>query len=333
MSVYQQIIDSIRIAEHIVITAHQSPDGDSIGSSLGLYRFIQKLGKQVVVCHPDQSPSNFNWLSDINDIIIFNKSPSVVIEKIKNADLLICLDYNKFSRTGVKMQRILEQFNKKTILIDHHIDPTINADLILNESDCCSTSQLIYQTIKKSNQHTLLNAHIVEPLYMGIVTDTGSFRYDTVSAQTHKIVAQMLELGIVHHKIHDKIFNNTSINQLNLWGHATTKKLKLTHNKKIAIIWLSKRELNRFKYQQGDLEGLVNIGLSINGVKVSVLLSQQDNKVRLSFRGSEGWSVNQIASEQFNGGGHKFAAGGTSTQSLQETLNTLEQQIPKYFLL
>jgi len=331
MSIYQQIVDCIVASERIIITAHQSPDGDSVGSSLGMARFIQKLGKKVIVCHPDLSPSNFHWLSDINDIIIFTKNSAVANVHLKVADLLICLDYNDFSRTGAYMQGYLEQFDKKKILIDHHLHPKINADISLSDPTCCSTSQLVYDTIRNSDKHSLLDSHIVEPLYMGIVTDTGSFRFESVNSRTHKIVAEMLDLGLVHHKIHENTFNNNSLNQLRLWGYATTNKLKLVHAKKVAIIWLNGRELSRYHYQRGDTEGLVNLGLSIAGVKVAILLLQQGNTVRISFRGSEGCIVNTIASEQFNGGGHKFAAGGSSKTSLNKTLKKIERLIPKYF--
>jgi len=333
MGIYQQIIDCILASKSIVITAHQSPDGDSIGSSLGLYRFIQKLGKEVVVCHPDHAPASYNWLIDTGDIFVFDRNPTQVTQLILDADLLFCLDYNNFSRVGQAMQEVVERFDKTVILIDHHLHPTIAGDLCLSDPSSCSTAQLVYQVIRNSNKHELLDASVAEPLYMGIVTDTGSFRYDSVQAETHRIVAEILELGVKHHKIHENIFDNNSLNQLRLWGYAITTKLTLVHQNTVAVIGLSRLDLSRFQYQKGDTEGLVNWALSIAGVKMAVLLSEQDKKIRLSFRSVDDWPVNIIAKEQFNGGGHQFAAGGTSTQSLQETIAKLERQIPHYFPL
>jgi len=330
---YQKIIQCMLDSDRIVITGHQSPDGDSIGSSLGLYRFLKKLGKEVTICHPDSIPSVFLWLEDIDQVIFCENKPLVVQEKIEQADLLICLDYNSFSRVGEKMQSMLEQFNQQIILIDHHINPTICANLSLCDPTCCSTSQLIYEVIRYSDQKSVLDAYIVSPLYMGMVTDTGSFRYDSVSAKTHLYVSEMLELGVKHHVIHERIFDNTTIDKLNLWAYATSEKLQIVYHKKIALISLTKKELNRFNFQRGDTEGLVNLVLSIYGIKVAVLLTEQHKTIRLSFRSKEDWMVNELAREHFSGGGHKFASGGISLLSMNDTIRHLKQQFTTYFPL
>lgn len=331
MSIYQQIVTAIEHAGKIVITAHKSPDGDSIGSSLGMYRFIKKLGKEVTVCHPDKAPSFFNWLEDLKDILIFDEAPAEVTDKISEADLLICLDYNNFSRVGEGMQAMLEQFNGKIVLIDHHLYPAPVTDLMLSRTEACSTSQLVYEVIKNSNRSSLLDANIATPLYLGIVTDTGSFRFESVEPETHRIVAEMLELGVVHNKVHENTFDNNTVDRLKLRGYATSEKLELIHHDKIAIISLTLDELNRFNYQKGDTEGLVNIALSIEGVKAAIMLTEQDGIVRLSFRGKDEYEVNIIAAEQFGGGGHKFAAGGSSALPLEETITVLKEKIPAYF--
>lgn len=331
MNIHQQIVNAIIAADNIVITAHKSPDGDSIGSSLGLYRFIQKLGKQVSICHPDKAPSFFNWLNDVNDIIVFEEHPDQVSQKIKESDLLICLDYNDFSRVGEEMKGVLETFEGKIILIDHHLYPTPIADILLSETEVCSTCQLVYEVIKNSDKANLLDAHIATPLYLGILTDTGSFRFPSVEPRTHRIIAEMLELGVTHNKIHENTFDNNTLDRLKLRGYATSEKLELVHHNKIAIIVLTSKELNRFNYQKGDTEGLVNVALSIEGVKAAVLLTEQEKQVRMSFRGKDDYEVNKIAADHFSGGGHKYAAGGVSSLSLEETLNKLKEAIPNYF--
>lgn len=327
----QQIIDAILAANKIVITSHKSPDGDSIGSSLGMYRFIQKLNKDVSVCHPDKAPSFFQWLEDLQSILVFEKDEEKVRTKFDEADLLICLDFNNTSRVGNAMQPLLDNFSKKCILIDHHLYPDAITDLMISKPEVCSTSQLVYELLSHSNQKQLLDAHICTPLYLGIVTDTGSFRFDSVTSETHRIIAQMLDLGVIHNKIHEQTFDNTSVNQLKLRGYATSEKLEIVNDGKVAIISLSAEELRRFHYQKGDTEGLVNVALSIQGVKAAVMLTEQEDSVRMSFRGKEDYEVNIIASECFNGGGHKYAAGGSSKLSLAETITKLKELVPLYF--
>ncbi|MBC9813228.1 bifunctional oligoribonuclease/PAP phosphatase NrnA [Crocinitomicaceae bacterium CZZ-1] len=331
MTIYQQIADTIAAANNIVITAHKSPDGDSVGSSIGLYRFIQKLQKNVSICHPDKAPSFLHWLEDLNDILVFEEDPEAVEQKVHDADLLICLDYNDFSRVGKDMQNVLEHYTGKIILIDHHLHPAPITDLMLSDTTVCSTCQLVYEVIRQSDKAKLLDAHIATPLYLGIVTDTGSFRFPSVEPRTHQIVAEMLELGVVHYKVHENTFDNNTVDKLKLRGYATSEKLEIIHNNRIAIIALSQEELNRFNYQKGDTEGLVNVALSIDGVKAAVLLTEQNDQIRMSFRGKDDYEVNIIAAEQFGGGGHKYAAGGSSTRSLEDTIEQLKQEIPTYF--
>lgn len=331
MSIHQEIINAIDTAKKIVITAHKSPDGDSIGSSLGLYRFLKKIEKEATICHPDKAPDFFDWMTDLKDIIIYEEDPEAVSKIVSEADLLFCLDYNHFSRVGHDMQSVLEKFSGNIILIDHHLNPAIDSFLTLSDTTVCSTSQLIYDTISYSNKRDMLDAHIATPLYLGIVTDTGSFRFPSVQPRTHQIAAEMLGMGVLHYKVHEHTFDNNSISRMKLNGYATSEKLELIHNNSIAIISLSMEELNRFNYKKGDTEGLVNMALSVKGIKAAVLLTEKEDQIRMSFRGKEDFEVNLIASEQFNGGGHKYAAGGISDSTLDETLSKLKALIPNYF--
>lgn len=331
MSIYQEIIDAVNNATNIVITSHKSPDGDSIGSSLGWSRFIQKMGKNVTVCHPDKAATSFNWLDDLKDILLFETHPEEVNKAVQNADLLFCLDYNHLSRVGNEMQQVLENFKGKKILIDHHLSPSIDAIISLSDTNVCSTSQLIFDVIDYSNKEHLLDAQIATPLYLGIVTDSGSFRFPSVQPRTHQIASKMLQLGVEHYKVHENTFDNNSIDRMKLNGFAISEKLEIVHNNKIAIVSLSLEELERFNYQKGDTEGLVNTALSINGIKAAVLITEQQEQIRMSFRSKGDYVVNIIAGEQFNGGGHMYAAGGSSNISLKETLDKLKTVIPNYF--
>lgn len=328
---FQQIIDKIKQANSIVITSHRSPDGDSIGSSLGLYQFIQKLNKQVTICHPDKAPSFLLWLEDIEDIHTLEEDVETVKKLISKADLIFSLDYNALNRVGDEMQSLLENATAEFIMIDHHLHPADFASITLSEPEICSTSQLVYEVIAHSSEAHLLDAKVATPLYLGILTDTGSFRYPSVSFRTHEILAEMLKMGVVHFKIHENTFDQNTVNRLRLRGFATSEKLEILHNGKIAMISLLEDELNRFHYEKGDTEGLVNVALSIEGVKAAAFFAEKDGKVKISFRSKGEYEVNVLANENFEGGGHKYAAGGISDLSMNETIAKFKSLIPSYF--
>ena len=328
---YQQIIDKIKGAHSIVITSHKSPDGDSIGSSLGLFQFIQKLNKQVTICHPDKAPSFLLWMEDIEAIHTLEENPETVKQLVEKADLIFSLDYNSLSRVGEEMQALLETASADFIMIDHHLHPDDFAAICVSKPEICSTSQLIFEVIAHSSEANLLDARIATPLYLGIVTDTGSFRYPSVDARTHEIIAEMLKLGVVHYKIHENTFDQNSVNRLRLRGFATSEKLEILHHGKVAMISLTEEELNRFEFQKGDTEGLVNIALSIEGVKAAAFFAEKEGKIKISFRSKGDYEVNVLSNENFNGGGHKYAAGGISELPMNDTIEKFKSLIPNYF--
>ncbi len=330
MNIYQKIIAEIKTAEKIVITAHKSPDGDSIGSSLGLKRAIEKAGKIVNVCHPDKAPSLFSFLGDANEILNWDENEEQIKELITDADIIFALDYNDFNRMGEQMGAFTAEFASKTILIDHHLFPKDNVRILLSDTNCCSTAQLIFDVLEFGAPEWI-DISVEEPLYLGIMTDTGSFRFPSVQQRTHEILGRMIGDGLEHYKIHEAIFDSNTLDRLKLKGFATSEKLELVHDNKIAIISLSEEELKRFKYQKGDTEGLVNLALSIQGVSAAVFLYELDGKIKMSFRGKGDYEVNKIANDHFQGGGHKYAAGGISFTSIKETIEKIKEEIPRYF--
>lgn len=332
MNIYQSIIAAVEKANNIVITAHKSPDGDSIGSSLGLKRALDKMGKTVHVCHPDKAPKVFQFLNDASEILNWDEQAEDIKKKVQNADLIFALDYNDFSRMGEDMGEFIEQFAPKTILIDHHLYPKEGVQLLLSDTNCCSTAQLVFDVLDFGAPH-LIDSFVEEPLYLGIMTDTGSFRFPSVQERTHQILGRMIADGLQHYKIHEAIFDSNTLDRLKLRGYATSEKLTLLHNDTIAMIHLSTEELDRFHYQKGDTEGLVNLALSIDGVKAAVFLYEYEGKVKMSFRGKGDYEVNTIASDHFQGGGHKYAAGGISFIGLDETVAKIKAEIPNYFAL
>ncbi len=331
MNIYKQIEAEILNASHIVITAHKSADGDSIGSSLGLLHFIEKLGKKATICHPDKAPDFLHWL-DTTSIVLMEETPELVKEHMQKADLIFCLDYNATNRVGPEMQVLLENATCKKIMIDHHLNPEDFPTITVSKTAVCSTSQLIVELIEQSGHLELLDQKIGTPLYLGILTDTGSFRFNSVQPRTHEILAKLLASGVEHHLIHEKLSDNNTESRLRLQGYAMSQKLEILYNYNVAIISLSKEELAKYNYKKGDTDSLANLVLSIKGMKAAIVFTERDGIMKISFRSKgEENPVNVLAKEHFNGGGHANASGGMSDLTVAETLDKLKGLIPQYF--
>jgi len=331
MNIYKEIEAEILAATHIVITAHKSADGDSIGSSLGLLHFIEKLGKKIFVCHPDKAPDFLYWL-DTTPIILMEENPEEVTAQMKKADLIFCLDYNATSRLGPDMQALLEEATCKKIMIDHHLNPEEFPTLMVSETTASSTAQLIFDLIEQSGHLDLLDEKIGTPLYVGILTDTGSFRFNSVKPHTFEVLAKLLTAGVAHHIIHEKLNDTNTESRLRLQGYAMSEKLEILYDQNVAIISLSKEELAKYNYQKGDTDSLANLILSIKGMKAAIVFKENDGIIKISFRSKgEENPVNILAKTHFNGGGHANASGGMSDLSVTETLEKLKELIPQYF--
>lgn len=331
MNIYKEIEAAIQTANHIVITAHKSADGDSVGSSLGLLHFIEKLGKKAVICHPDKAPDFLYWL-DTTAIVLMEENPEEVTAQMKKADLIFCLDYNAINRVGPDMQVLLEAATCKKIMIDHHLNPEDFSTLTVSETTASSTAQLIVDLIEQSGHLALLDEKIGTPLYLGILTDTGGFKFNSVKPQTHEVLAKLLAAGVEHHLVHEKLNDTNTESRLRLQGYAMSEKLEILYNHHVAIIALSKEELAKYHYKKGDTDGLANLVLSIKGMKAAIVFTERDGIMKISFRskGAEN-PVNILAREHFNGGGHANAAGGMSDLTVGETLEKLKKLIPLYF--
>ncbi|KYG71541.1 DHH family phosphoesterase [Roseivirga echinicomitans] len=331
MNIYQQIEAEIKAASNIVITSHKSADGDSIGSSLGLLRFIQKLGKTARVCHPDPAPNFLYWL-DTSGFLLMTEQPEEVAAAFETADLVFCLDYNATNRIGPDMQALLEAVTCKTVMIDHHLNPEAFPTLTVSETTASSTSELIVELIEQSGNGALLDSEIGTPLYLGILTDTGSFRFPSTKPRTHEILAKLLGAGVEHHLVHEALSDNNTASRLRLQGYAMCEKLEIMEDYMVAIISLSKEELAKYNYQKGDTDNLANQALSIKGMKAAIVFTERDGIMKMSFR-SKGVEnpVNVLAAEHFNGGGHANASGGMSELSVTETVEKIKGLVPSYF--
>ena len=309
-----------------IVLAHKSPDGDAVGSAAGFYKFLLNLSFKARVVLPDlPSDTLLPFMAD-TDCVYYSEHPDEVRALFEESTVLICLDFNAPSRVG-DLHALIEGFSGVKVMIDHHPEPEPFADLMISDVTNSSTCQLIYECIEYMGLTHAIDQHVARALYLGIMTDTGSFRFPSVNAKTHHILAELIGTGIAHWQIHQDVYDNNRIDQLQLRGYAISEKLVLLNKDKNPIpagyISLTKEELSRFNYKTGDTEGLVNVILSLEGIKVGVLIQEKTDGIKMSFRSKDGVFVNELAKQHFNGGGHKYAAGGISYDSMEVTLSRL----------
>tara|TARA_B110001450_G_scaffold163167_1_gene152069 strand:+ start:5163 stop:6176 length:1014 start_codon:yes stop_codon:yes gene_type:complete len=320
----------LQSSENIVITCHKGPDGDAIGSSLALYLFLKKQGKNVTIIVPDDFPPFLKWLPKSEKIILHDSNTLEANSIISKSDLIFTLDFNSLHRTG-DMEEELHNSNAKFIMIDHHQQPDDYAEITYSDTSICSTCQMVYHFIEALDGLKLIDTDIANCIYTGIMTDTGSFRFRSTTSTTHRVIANLIDIGIDNAKIHQNVYDSNSYNRLQLLGKSLTN-LKVIPELNTAYISLSKDEQNEFNAQKGDTEGVVNYALSLQGIKLAAIFKEdQNNKlIKISFRSKGDFSVNEFSRKHFNGGGHTNAAGGASKLSLNETLDKFISILPKY---
>jgi len=327
---YPDITELIGTSRSIVVTSHHNPDGDAIGCVLALSLILQKMGKDVVAMIPNDYPAFLKWMPGSDKIIIFRHSTDKAKDIISHSDLVFCLDYSALNRTG-DMEDMIRKADAKKILIDHHLEPVItDFDLYLSVIRISSTSELLYRFIESCSWLNLVDQDIATCLFVGIMTDTGSFSFACNYPETFQITASLIGTGINPEQIHRLVYDTYSENRLRLLGYCLSEKLIILPELSTAYIALSQDELERFHHQVGDTEGIVNYALSIDNIKIAVLLTERKDRIRLSFRSKGDLSVNNIARDYFNGGGHKNAAGGDSFVSLDDTIINLKEVLAQY---
>lgn len=328
---YKGIKEAIFSASNIVLSSHTSPDGDTLGSALGLFHFLKEIGIETQVVCPNSSPDYLAWMPDNESIISFEEDENEFKTAIETADLIIHVDYNAFHRTGEDVGKLFQGLtNVSHLMIDHHPNPSDGFKAYLSDSTACSTAQLVYQLTQYISPNTVLIKDAAICLYVGIITDTGSFSYGIRDEKPYLIAADLLKAGIDDRLIHEKVYSNNTLNRLKLLGYALSEKLVVNMDEKWAYISLSRSELEKYDYQPGDTEGIVNYALSINGVLAAVLLTEKQDIIRLSFRSKGNFAVNTIANKYFDGGGHLNAAGGNSTLTMGETIEALIKRMSIY---
>lgn len=321
----QAVRELLASPKRIAIIPHRSPDGDAMGSTLGLYHFLLKLNHNPVVIAPNEFPDFLAWLPDSDKVLIYEKDRENVTKILQESEIIFTLDFNALHRTG-EMENVLNKLSAPFIMIDHHQKPDDYAAFMYSSTHFGSTCEMLYNFIDFVGYKSLIDKTIATCIYTGIVTDSGSFRFPSTTATTHRIVAELIDTGIDNSGVHNAIFDNNSYERLQLMGRAL-QNMKVMPEFKTAYITLSQHELDEFKYVKGDTEGLVNYGLSIKGIVFAAIFIEHkdENIIKISFRSQGGFDVNQFAREHFNGGGHINAAGGKSYQTLKDTISKFEK--------
>lgn len=310
----------------VAITVHRGPDGDAMGSALGWKLILKNAGIDAVVVVPDAYPDFLKWMPTQDEVLIYDQQTEAGEQALNKADLIFCLDFNAPSRAG-GLESVLSNAGKPIIVVDHHQEPADFAQGYYVDSTASSTAELIVRLTEALGWENHIDRHAAICLYTGIVTDTGSFRFSSVSPQLLRIAADLLEKGIDHTIIYKEVFDSNSFNQLKLKGYALSEKLQIIPEAATAFISLTEKELNKFQFRKGDTEGLVNYGLSIKGVALAALFSESDGIIKISFRSKGNYDVNQLARSYFNGGGHINAAGGRKEGPMKSVLKYFREVV------
>lgn len=317
---YQALLELLSKPKKIAILPHRSPDGDAMGATLALYLLLQKLNHQAFVVSPNNFPHFLSWLPSSEKVLIYENDKTNVAKILETSEIVFTLDFNALHRLG-EMEEVINKIDCPFIMIDHHQKPDGYAHFTYSDTNFGSTCEMVYNFIISLGYKNLIDKDIANCLYTGILTDSGSFKYPKTTSTTHKIVAELIDCGAENTEIPSLLFDNNSLERLQLLGCAF-RNLKMLTDKNTAYITLTQKELDEHNYQKGDTEGFVNYGLTIKGIVFAAIFieNKAENIIKISFRSQGSFDVNEFARTHFDGGGHINAAGGKSTLSMEETV-------------
>ena len=313
----------------IVLVPHMHPDGDAMGSVLGLWRVLQNAGLKVKMVSPTKYPEFYHWMDGHDEVIIFSHHPKQSARAFDESDLLICMDFNQLSRLG-DMKPLVEGFKGKKVLIDHHPYPGNFTDLVISDITYSSTAELMFSVLQSTEFTPYIDRNAATSFFTGIMTDTGSFDFNVSNPNTFEVVAQLTRMGIDQLDIHSKVYDNFSADRMRLLGFCLSNRMTVYPEYHAACMYITLEDQKVFNFKTGDNEGFVNIPLSIKGVVFCVLFTEKDKYIKASFRSKGEFAVNEVSEKYFNGGGHRNASGGELYASLQETLALFEKLLPEF---
>jgi phosphoesterase RecJ-like protein len=323
----QKVAQLLAAPKKIAIIPHRSPDGDAMGSTLALYHFFQKNGHESVVISPNDFPEFLAWMPASESVLVYENDRAKTTKILQEAELVFTLDFNALHRTG-EMEKVLHQLKVPFVMIDHHQSPDSYATVTYSDTQFGSTCEMVYNFISFLGAQNQIDQTIATCIYTGILTDSGSFRFPKTTGNTHRIVAELIDLGVDNTQIPALLFDNNSYESRQLLGRALNN-LVVFPEYKAAYTSLTQAELDEFKYVKGDTEGIVNYGLSIKGIQLAAIFIEhkEENIIKISLRSQGSIDVNQLAREHFNGGGHINAAGGKSSLTMQQTIEKFKKII------
>ena len=325
-----ELTDLLATPQKIVITTHHKPDGDAMGSSLGLYAYLIQKGHHVKVITPTDYPYFLHWLPNNSDVIVYTENQQDAEVYVAEAALIFCLDFNTLSRIN-ELGELIRGANGYKVMIDHHLEPEDFDDFRHWNINACAAAQLVYDFIVNVlNDGASMTKDIATCLYTGIMTDSGSFRFPSATSTVYRIGADLIDLGAEHWRIHQLVYDNATESRLRFLGHCLTNKLEVIREFNTAIITVNAEELKQFDIVTGDTEGIVNYALSVNGIKLAAFIIERPDRVKLSLRSTGEFPANEICKKYFNGGGHRNAAGGASDKSLEETVQIFKSLLKDY---
>lgn len=328
ISAVKQLLNS---PKKIVVVPHKNPDGDAIGSTLGLMHYLKQLNHDVTVIAPNDYPDFLRWIPGEDLILKFDAQTEVSTQLIAGTDIIFTLDFNALYRTGDTMAQVLETASALKIMIDHHQQPDDYATYMYSDVTMSSTCEMVYNFIEMLDGTSKITADVATCLYVGIMTDTGSFRFRSTTSRTHHVIANLIDKGANNTEIHNQVYDTNSFNRLQLLGQAL-QNLKTVPEFNTAYITLSQEELDKNQFKKGDTEGVVNYALSLKGVVLAAIFieNKAEDIIKISLRSKGDFSVNLLSRAHFNGGGHTNAAGGRSTDTLEKTVEKFISILPNY---
>ena len=313
----------------IVIIPHVNPDGDAIGSALGLNSVMNNAGFESCVIVPNDFPAYLSWLSSAGMPLIYEQSSKQCHKLIDRADALFFLDFNDVKRLG-KLEEYLRPNTKPVVLIDHHPDPAIKAEYLFSDTNVSSTSELVFDFIDAMGMLEHLDSTGANALLTGIIADTGSFSHNASRSPMYRVVGELINRGADKEKINESLYNDFSEKRMRLLGYCLSEKMEIYPQYRTALIWLSDEDLKRFDFHPGDTEGFVNYPLSVKGIVFSAFFMEKHDYVKISFRSKGSFPTNDFSGVHFNGGGHRNASGGEIKLSMKEALALFKELLPQY---
>ncbi len=315
----QDAFPLLQTPKKIFITTHHKPDGDAIGSMLGLCHYLTKKGHHVSAVSPGDIPDFLSWMPGVDIMMNYESTLTEVLKVLSDCDLIFGVDFNGFGRTK-HLTTALAEAKQPKILIDHHLMPEQVWDYGMSIPEKSSTAEMVYDFINMNNDNALIDKDIAACLYTGVMTDTGSFRFPITSASVHEMVADLKHKGLDHSLIHDEVYDSWTLGRMRFLGYVLVDRMEIFPKYNAGLISLTRKEMNLFNVRNGDTEGLVNYPLSISGVRFATLITERSDEVKLSFRSKGDFDVSAFAREYFDGGGHFNASGGRSKTSFIETV-------------